>query len=181
MNKNNLKILKKSLLALGMTGVLVSTTGCLKVDENKVPEYIPLQSESFIEDYYKYIIQNDEAIKVYKSENVYLQFNKETYEPLEFICDKKTSPLGLYGRMMVYNLVNEDLIFDKDSFSYSNLNEGYINYITSNSYEVCLADIEDYIENYVGKDYYSLEEIRNLEPEITKSLKKINKIKTLSL
>ena len=87
MNKNKLIQMKKRLLALGLVGVMLVTTGCTsKKDENGEPnrKAIP-QKYNNIEDYSKYVIKNGEPIKQYNSQNVYLLYNKETYEVNEYI------------------------------------------------------------------------------------------------
>lgn len=60
MDKNKLIKIKKRLLALGLTGVILGTTGCASnKDENGIPKIFPISSEySNIEDYYKYAIQS---------------------------------------------------------------------------------------------------------------------------
>ena len=49
-----------------------------------------------------------------------------------------------------------------------------------NNYQVCLTEVSDYVEGHTGKEYYSLDEIRELEPQIAEGLKIINsaKVKT---
>lgn len=49
--------------------------------------------------------------------------------------------------------------------------------LIDNNYQVWLPDTGDYIEGYEVKDYYSLEEIKELEPQIETGLRAINKIK----
>ena len=59
-------------------------------------------------------------------------------------------------------------------------NEEYYKYKIENNYQVCLTEVSDYVEGHTGKDYYSLDEIKELEPQIGESLKIINsaKVKT---
>ena len=86
MDKNKLIEIKKRLLALGLAGVMLGTAGCTSnKDENGVPKHVSISSEySNVDDYYKYVMQNGEAVKLYNSANVYLLFNKETYEVSDF-------------------------------------------------------------------------------------------------
>ena len=56
-------------------------------------------------------------------------------------------------------------------------NEDYYKYIRENNYQVCLTEVSDYVEGHTGKDYYSLDEIRELEPQIAEGLKIINSAK----
>lgn len=56
-------------------------------------------------------------------------------------------------------------------------NQTYYEYLIENNYQVYLANTSDYIEGYNNKEYYSLDEIRKLEPQIAESLKIINSVK----
>lgn len=177
MDKNKLIEIKKRLLALGLAGVMLGTAGCTSnKDENGVPKRNDIPSTySNIEDYYKYVMQNGEAVKLYKAENVYLLFDKETYDAEEYIFD---NVLWRYGGQL-YDLESEELLVYSSGISYT-YNEKYNNYLKENNYQVCLKDVGDYVEGHVGKEYYSLDEIRELEPRIAESLKIINsaKVKT---
>ena len=42
---------------------------------------------------------------------------------------------------------------------------------------MCLNEVSDYVEGHVVKEYYSLEEIKELEPLVKESLKIINQAK----
>ena len=181
MNKNKLIEIKKRLLALGLVGVMLGTAGCTSnKDENGVPKRVSISSEySNVDDYYKYVMQNGEAVKLYNSANVYLLFNKETYEVSEYIFYKKNILGGLGSHVELYDLQNENMIVYSDGIS-TTYNEEYYKYIIENNYQVCLTEVSDYVEGHTGKDYYSLDEIRELEPQIAESLKIINsaKVKT---
>ena len=77
MDENKLIEIKKRLLALGLAGVMLGTTGCISRDENGVPKRVSISSEySNVDDYYKYVMRNGEAVKLYNSANVYLLFNR---------------------------------------------------------------------------------------------------------
>lgn len=181
MDKNKLIEIKKRLLALGLAGVMLGTAGCTSnKDENGVPKHVSISSEySNVDDYYKYVMQNGEAVKLYNSANVYLLFNRETYEVSEYIFYKKNILGGLGCHVELYDLQNENMIVYSDGIS-TTYNEEYYKYIIENNYQVCLTEVSDYVEGHTGKDYYSLDEIRELEPQIAESLKIINsaKVKT---
>ena len=181
MDKNKLIEIKKRLLALGLAGVMLGTAGCTSnKDENGVPKRVSISSEySNVDDYYKYVMQNGEAVKLYNSANVYLLFNKETYEVSEYIFYKKNILGGLGSHVELYDLPNENMIVYSDGIS-TTYNEEYYKYIIENNYQVCLTEVSDYVEGHTGKDYYSLDEIRELEPQIAENLKIINsaKVKT---
>ena len=178
MDKNKLIKIKKRLLALGLTGVILGTTGCASnKDENGIPKIFPISSEySNIEDYYKYAIQSGEAVQLYNSANVYLLFNKETYEVSEYIYYKRNVLGGLGSRVELYDLTNENMIFYSDGIN-TMYNKEYYKYLIENNYQVCLTEVSDYVEGHTSKEYYSLDEIKELEPQIVESLKIINFVK----
>ena len=181
MNKNKLIEIKKRLLALGLAGVMLGTAGCTSnKDENGVPKHVSISSEySNVDDYYKYVMQNGEAVKLYNSANVYLLFNKETYEVSEYIYYRRNVLGGLGSHVELYDLPNENMIVYSDGIS-TTYNEEYYKYLIENNYQVCLTEASDYVEGHTGKEYYSLDEIKELEPQIAESLKIINsaKVKT---
>lgn len=181
MDKNKLIEIKKRLLALGLAGVMLGTAGCTSnKDENGVPKHVSISSEySNVDDYYKYVMQNGEAVKLYNSANVYLLFNKETYEVSEYIYYRRNILGGLGSHVELYDLPNENMLVYSDGID-TTYNKEYYNYIRENNYQVCLTEVSDYVEGHTGKEYYSLDEIRELEPQIAEGLKIINsaKVKT---
>lgn len=181
MDKNKLIEIKKRLLALGLAGVMLGTTGCTSnKDENGVPKHVSISSEySNVDDYCKYVMQKGQAVKLYNSSNVYLLFNKETYEVSEFIYYGRNILGGLGTHVELYDLDSEEMLAYCDGIA-TTYNEDYYNYIMRSNYKVCLCEVSDYVEGHTGKEYYSLDEIKELEPQIAKSLKIINsaKVKT---
>lgn len=178
MDKNKLIEIKKRLLALSLAGVMIGTAGCNRnKSENGVPERVPIPSEySNVEDYYKYVMQNGETVKLYNIQNVYLLFDKETYEITEYIYRNHVT---WFGGAELYDLESEEMIVYGNAFG-TEYNAEYFKYIVENNYQVCLTEISDYVEGHTSKEYYSLDEIRKLEPQIAESLKIINstKVKT---
>lgn len=176
MNKNELMEIKRRLIALGLAGVMIGTTGCsIGSDDNEVPERSSISSSySNVEDYYKYVIKNGEAIKLYNSQNVYLLFNIETYKVSEYIY---STGVTLFGGAELYDLESEEMLAYGDGIN-TTYNSEYFKYILKNNYQVCLKDVSDYVEGHVNKEYYSLDEIRELEPQIAEGLKIINSVKT---
>ena len=181
MDKIKLIEIKKRLLAIGLVGVMFGTSGCTsKKDENGVPKYVYISSiYSNVDDYYKNVMQNGETVKLYNSSNVYLLFNKETYEVSEYIYYGKDTLGGLRRHVELYDLTNGNMLVYSDSMN-TTYNKEYYDYIKENNYQVCLAEASNYVEGHIDKNYYLLDEIRELEPQIAESLKKINsnKVKT---
>lgn len=172
MNKNKLKALKERILALGLSGIILVTTGCISSEnENKEPKRISIDKEySSIEENYKYIDENGNEIKVYNSQNVYLLFDYETYEVKEYIFK---SPTSWIGGSELYDLVTEEMLAYGNGISNA-YNEEYFEYLKANNYKVCLTEISTYVKGHISKEYYSLEEIKSLEPLIIENLKQIN-------
>ena len=175
MEKNKLIEIKKRLLALGLAGVILGTAGCASnKDENGVPKRVPISSEySNITDYYKFVVRGGEAIKLYKAENIYLLFDKETYEAEEYIFDTVN---GKHGGQL-YDLEKEELLVYYGGLG-DICNEDYNNYLKENNYIVCIKDASDYVEGHNSKEYYSLDEIKELELQVAEGLRIINSAKT---
>lgn len=177
MKKEKLKKLKNDLIVLGLIGGLATPVivpvvySAKNKDENGIPKYVSIPSEySDVDDYYKYVIQDGKTVKLYNSQNIYLLFDKETYEVTEYIY---------YNRIIgceLYDLSSENMIFYSDGIGIS-YNDEYFNYLIENNYQVCLAETSDYVEEHTSKEYYSIDEIRELEPQIAEGLKIINSTK----
>lgn len=188
MEKSKSNNRNKRLLALCAAGLMVGTaTGCtnqLEVsNENEVPtiEDIP-SSYSDINDFYKYAIKNGEAVKIYNSKYVYLFFNKETYEASEYIYKAETY-VDLFGTgnkkplyYELYDLLSEEMVAYR-CILIDDKNSDYYDYLIDNNYLVCLANAGDYIEGFTPKRNYTIDEIRELEPQIAEGLKIINSVK----
>lgn len=179
MNKNKLVQIKRRLLALGLAGIMFGTTGCANnQNENEESKSTIISSEySNIENYYKYVVKNGEAVKLYNSQNVYLLYNKESYDVTEYIYYMKNILGGLGTHVELYDLLSEQMLVYCNGIATTYNREDYRNIVES-TYQVCLADASDYVEGHNSKEYYSLDEIRELEPQIRESLKLINKVKT---
>lgn len=170
----NIKItsIKKSLLSLSLAGVMLVTTGCIKRDEKGIPLRYPIGSEyNEVENYYTYGVRNNEATKLYKAENVYILFNKENYEVEEYIYH-----VNWLGGVELYDLESEEMLVYSSGIA-TVYNEDYYNYIRENNYQVSLREVSNSVEGVEIKEYYSLDEIKELEPEILNALKIINELK----
>ena len=175
MEKYKLIQLKKRLIALGLAGAMIGTAGCASSkNENGEPSRVSISQEHYnIEDYYKYVIQNKNAVELYNSYNVYLLYNKETYEVNEYIYD---DDFTFFGGVVLYDLETEEMLVYSDELA-TTYNKEFYAYLIENNYQVGLSKISDYVEGHVDKQYYSLEEIKELEPQIEESLRIINKAK----
>lgn len=173
MDKYKLIQMKKRLIALSMAGVILGTVGCSRSKTGE-PEIDSIPDEySNVEDYYKYVVKNGKAIKLYNSQNVYLLYDKETYEVSEYIYRTEVT---WFGGAELYDLESEEMLAYGNGID-TPYNKEYCEYIVENNYQVCLSEVSDYVEEHSSKDYYSLDEIRKLEPQIRESLKIINEAK----
>lgn len=175
MDKYKLIQTKKRLIALGLAGVMLGTAGCTSSkNENGEPSRVSISQEhSNVEDYYKYVMQNGEAVKLYNSQNVYLLYNKETYEVNEYIFQNQVT---WFGGAELYDLETEEMLAYGNGIT-TTYNKEFYRYLIENNYQVCLNEVSDYVEGHVAKEYYSLDEIKELEPQIEESLRIINKAK----
>ncbi len=186
MDKDVLKAIltetKRRLVAVGLAGVMIGTTSCSLAKENNTDNVLPERNAisteySNINNYYINGVYNNQEVKLYNSKNAYILFDKETYEAKEYIYYGKMVFGGLGYHVEVYDLVSEELLAYSDGID-KKINNDYYKYLVENNYQVCLAEVNKYLNDKTAKDYYSLEEIRALEPEIAESLKTMYAVKT---
>lgn len=179
MTKEELRKIKKRLIALGILGVMIGTSGCKNVDENGIPlrHLIPKEYNKF-DKYVVDVVRNNQVYKMCKTENVYLLFDKETFAAKEYIYDTQFQLMGTGYGCQLYDIANENLICYNDGIDDYVYNKDYYDYLMKNNYIVSLSDLANYIEDIEVKEYYSLDEIRELEPQILESLKLIVASKT---
>lgn len=115
MNKKELSKLKGSLLALGMAGVILGTSGCGDNGDNEITrEEVPSEYYNF-DKYCKYVIKDGEALQLYNSQNIMLFYNKETYDVKEYIYNREEKFLGTASEL--YNLVTEEMLEYSDGIA----------------------------------------------------------------
>lgn len=182
MKKNILLNAKKKLLTLGFFSGIAMTAGCAAT-EVKHPEepyrYIyeyggylaNVDKYSNIEDYYKYVVRDGEAVKLYNSYYIYLFINKETYEVGEYIFRGDIDGyLDRFTEAELYDLPTEKMIFWNESYG-KIYNREYLDDLIENNYPIALTSLSDYIEGFQLKSHYSLEELRELEPQLLECFK----------
>mgnify|MGYP003308965279 CR=1 FL=1 len=165
---NDLRKRGISLLTAAFT--VVSLSGCVEVPEDYPEEYYYIGQESnhFV-DFHKKVIRNGEAVTVYSGKNVFLAFDKETYDVKEYVYTYTTLTAQIYDLSTGY------LVVGANAFS-SPYEDGVSNWniLEKENYLVFFKEISDYIEDEELKEWYSLDEIKELEPRIIESLKIIN-------
>lgn len=127
--------------------------------------YISQEGNTFNE-YCKKIIVDGEEVLVYRGFNVFLTIDEKTYEVKEYIYNKGAVTDKVYDLATGYMLVDGTLISfpeDEEVINWDKIIEG--NHIFDFAY------IDDYLENPEYKEWYTLEEIKELEQVIVDALK----------
>lgn len=162
-------------LALG-AGALVNEVEKYKKPEGFVEDK---RLESFSEDinlsdyFYKYAVVNGEATKLYNSDGVYFIYDKDDYSCEEYL----TSFILGKGSSVIYDLESENLLAYKEYLEGVDINFQYFVDHDEENYGVSLIDAPNYVEGYEVKDYYTLDEIKELEQEIGEGVKVLSKVK----
>lgn len=165
------EVFKRSIALTAMMFTLATVSGCAEKQPADWPnefQYISQENNDF-EKYTSTIIKNGQPIKVYKGENIAVAINKETYEVKEYIYRIGTISGEIYDLDTGYMIADVFLTAQPWEPSVKN-NE----VILDNYYVVDFVDINNYVEGHNLQEYYTLNEIRNLEPTIVESVKKIN-------
>lgn len=165
---NNLRKRGISLLTAAFT--IVSLSGCAEVPEDYPEEFSYIEQEAnHFDDFNKTVIRNGEPVTVYSEKNVFLAFDKETYDVKEYVYTYTSLTAQIYDLATGYLIVGGNVFsspYDSDVTNWDTLKE--------DNYLVFFDEISDYIEGYELKEWYSLDEIKELEPRIIESLKIIN-------
>ena len=162
-------------LALG-SGALVNEVEKYKKPEGFVEDK---RLESFGEDinlsdyFYKYAVVNGEATKLYNNDGVYFIYDKDDYSCEEYL----TSFIFGKGSSVIYDLESENLLAYKEYLEGVDINFQYFVEHDEENYGVALKDAPTYVEGYEVKDYYTIDEIKDLEHEIGEGVKILSKVK----
>lgn len=165
------EILKKGIVLTSIPFVLASVSGC----SQQIPEdwpnefsYISQENNDFA-DFAKTVIKEGEPVTIYSVENIAIAINKDTYEVKEYLFYNGYIFVELYDLETGYLISFTNIGDTQYGADYKNFKCLY-----DNNYVVEFNEISDYVEGEETKEYYTLEEIRALEPIIVESLKKIN-------
>ena len=167
MKKNELLNLKRRLEALAMAGVMLGTVGCMKKDGDSK------KSSSSIEDFGYFIRVEEDGEKEirYYNKSVYLLYDMETYDTTIWIYEWENGlvvPEGFELRLYDYRDIEDHSGNENKPVSY----EDY-NYKLENSYIVNLSEAGDYVDGHVSKTFYTIEEIKELAPQIAVGVKNL--------
>lgn len=161
---------KKGISLLTAAFTVVSLSGCVQVPEDYPEEFYYIEQDTNeFDNFYKTVIRNGEPLTVYKGENIVLAINKETFDVKEYVY-RQSSLIG-----KIYDLATGYMIVNVNVFDYSHsYDESNYNKLKEENYIVELVNISDYIEDAELKEWYSIDEIKELEPKVIESLKIIN-------
>lgn len=156
------------------TGVLLTLAAggfCLMKDSKVEPvrtlDYIN-QDFSQIDKYTSQAIKDDKVVKVYKADNVYILYD-DNFVPHEYIYNYEKQ--GFVSCMELYDLRSEELLaYDKYDIECRNI--GYYNELVLSNNQICLKEICNYVPEAEVKDYYTLEEITELEKQALENVQK---------
>ena len=177
-------------IAIGISAFILVASNLSSKDKSKNSIYTPERivfgnSEDSVgyEESVTMKMTNGYPSYAYKTENVYLLVDKETREVTEylFVTSEGTNQNWfervLYQEGETVNQIFEIPSGDLICYYYSEFNgQGldYIEYLLEKSDLIPLKDLEIYLEES-PKEWYSIREIRELEPQIVDAYDKINR------
>lgn len=140
--------------------------------EKTIPEDYPEeliyinQDGNEFKDYCKTDIVNGEEVLMYKGYNVILAIDMETYDVKEYIYNKGAVTDKVYDLSTGYMIVDGSLISVSSDEEVRNWDK-----ITEGNHVFDFAYIDEYLENPEYKEWYTLEEIKELELVIIDTIK----------
>ena len=140
--------------------------------EKTIPEDYPEgliyinQDGNEFKDYCKTDIVNGEEVLMYKGYNVILAIDMETYDVKEYIYNKGAITDKVYDLSTGYMIVDGSLISVSSDEEVRNWDK-----ITEGNHVFDFAYIDEYLENPEYKEWYTLEEIKELELVIIDTIK----------
>jgi len=144
-----------------------SLAGCSKDTVSTELEKPSISSEyNKYDKYVKFRMIDGVPTRCYRGSNISITINKETNEIDEYIYNKGSL---IYE---VYELPTGDMIAYTDTIITA-YGLDYLNNIIRNSNVVDFVDIDCYVEGETCKEWYTMEEIKELEPKILESVLKI--------
>ena len=166
---------KKKLLSLAVTASLIGTGCTIKKDNDKQDITLFPIKYSEVENYLKYSLDGNQFIKTYKNENVCLFYRKDTYEMKETLFDEAIER-DLKDSMQIYDLETGAMLSYygcRGSYDYQVYSD-----LMDNYEKICLDQVSYLKNDDEVKEYYTLEEIREIERQIYDRLLLHNKSKS---
>ncbi|MBQ8891849.1 MAG: hypothetical protein IJ068_03180 [Bacilli bacterium] len=165
----NLKLKKKKLMYMGLLGMMLVMNGCKNSSNSS-------DINTQVEVLNKINLKIDNTF-YYKKENVYLIYDMQSAKCKEYVINNHVNQNNLVVEE-IYDIQNDTVVF---SDMYENgEHDIYYRFLRNNPRVVFLDDLGDYFPNKKLKDYYSIDEIRFLEPYIYNAIvNKNNETKVL--
>ena len=162
----------RKVLSVVAAGSMLLLGGCANVDSTGAPARQQVSSVfSRINESCYYQIEGQQAVKMFNTDNVYLMYDKYTYEVTEVLHSSAYTKNGVKLGEILYDFDGEILSVYYDGDPDYTQNYGYRSYLFNNNYVIPLGDAAHYIDGGLDmKDSYSLAEIRALEPQIKEGL-----------
>lgn len=159
-------VLTKGIALIMVASTLVAVSGC---DKKQIPYEIPhaSQERNDSEAYVKTVIREEQLTNIYRGKNIALAINKENYEVKKYVLHNEDISDKIYDNEKGYIIAAGFIITSPSDYNISSTK-----IILDDYYVVKFVDINDYMEEYELKDYYTLDEIEELEPVIIEKLKK---------
>jgi len=166
----------KKVLSVVAAGSLLFLGGCTNVDSTGAPVRQKVSSVfSRVNESCYYQIEGQDCVKMFNTDNVYLMYDKDTYEVTEVLHSSAYTKNGVNLGEILYTFDDEILSVYYDGDPDYTQNYAYRRYLFDNNYVVPLGEAGHYIDGGLDmKDSYSLDEIRELEPQIKAGLIIIN-------
>ena len=159
----NHSLKKKKILYMGLFGVML-LSGCKdnnsnnNINKKQVP--ISIDNQAY-----------------YPKEQIYLIFDMESGKCQEFVLKKSISNSNQVSEE-IYNVLKEDVVLETNIPG--DKNDIYYRYLKSLPNVVFLENLDEYLPGIIMKNYYTISEIRLLEPYIFNAiLRKNEEIKDL--
>jgi len=161
MNKEQLIKLKRKIIMTGLTGIMIGTIGCGKVDAlgKPVREPIPVEKTEELmnsKEFWTEGIRNGEVTKLYYGKYINFIYDSETEETGIYIYN---SNLG--GDALLYDVEHDEMV-GYAIFWGSSSNVDYCEDLAKRSTSVYLPEADAYLDDFYPKSTYSLEELKSL-------------------
>ena len=174
MNKEQLIKLKRKIIMTGLTGIMIGTIGCGKVDAlgKPVREPIPVEKTEELmnsKEFWTEGIRNGEVTKLYYGKYINFIYDSETEETGIYIYN---SNLG--GDALLYDVEHDEMV-GYAIFWGSSCNVDYCEDLAKRSTSVYLPEADAYLDDFYPKSTYSLEELKSLKEQLIPKLKLVEK------
>lgn len=138
--------------------------------------FVSKEDTGIFEKITKEIISNGKMETGYKSENIFITIDKDTYEKSIFIYYKYNKHENTFDFESGYCLTE----WPTNGINYYPI---YCNdeKIHRNKYEVFLNELDSYLDNFQPKSYYTKQEIYDLADLLSDAIKQSNKQSNISL